>query len=265
LDIRPLIIYIYDEDKKYTQILFLLLTSAFSIAIYKFYIQEKVFKFSENIASLLSILFTTLLLFKIKDGSSAGMMSDRLCLILFILFLITLLAFPIPKPVLYVISTFSVFINFSLFYYNHKNIMKNYSEHADKMYSISNHINSKSIVLPINMEADWMEGHFSNYIGVDKEIVVLENYEANVGWFPLKWKKDNLPKFIIGSKQTIANINWITNPESKTEKKIDYILLFGNTTKLDMPEYAELKTELMSFYIKDESINDSYIQLFKTK
>jgi hypothetical protein len=206
------------------------------------------------------------LLFKIPDGSSAGMMSDRLCLILFIVFLIAIISLPIPKPILYTLVMGTVFINFSMFHYNHKRIIKNYSVHADKIYNISSYINSKSIVLPISLDIDWLEGHFSNYLGVDKELVILENYEANVGWFPLKWNKEKMPKFVLGHKQNIGDLYWMTNTSSSVEKAIDYVLLYGNTSKIDDPKYAELKTELETFYVKDEnSVDASYAQLYRLK
>lgn len=264
-DLRPLVVYISSEDKEYTQVLFFLLMAAFFISAFNFFSKEQKFKWSISIILLGTLFFTMVLLFKIPDGSSAGMMSDRLCLMMFIVFLIALVSFPIPKSILYVLVAGTIFINFSMFHYNHKRIIKNYSVHADKIYNISSHINSKSIVLPISIETDWLEGHFSNYLGVDKELVILENYQANVGWFPLKWNKEKLPKFVIGNKQNIGNIYWMTNPDSKIEKKIDYVFLYGNTSKLDQPEYAELKADLLDNYILDESITDSYTKLFKLK
>ena len=63
----------------------------------------------------------------------------------------------------------------------------------------------------------------------------------------------------------IGNIYWTTNWESKLDKKIDYVLIYGNTSKLDQPEYAELKQELVNSYILDESISDTYTKLFKIK
>jgi hypothetical protein len=264
-NIRPLIVYVFNDDKEYTQVLFNLLMMSFSVAVFSFYKKEQRIKLSVSLVFLVTIFFTYILLLKIPDGSSAGMMSDRLGLMLFFIFLAALVSFPIPKTVLLLIVCGAVFINFSIYHYNHKLIIKNYSEHADKIFNVSSHINEKSIVLPITMDADWLEGHFSNYLGVNKEMVILENYEANVGWFPLKWNKEKLPKFVIGNKQNIGNIYWVTNSDSKIEKKIDYIFLYGNTAKLEQPEYAELKAELVSNYILDESITDSYTKLFKLK
>ena len=263
--LRSLIVYNFGQDQYYTQVLFLILSMSFAISVFIFYKTEQKITLSIKLMLLIAIGFTFIFLLKIPDGSSAGMMSDRLCLMLFFVSLAAFISFPIPRSVLIGIVFITIYINIAIYHYNHSSIIKNYSVHADKIYILSERIREKSIVLPINLDADWMEGHFSNYLGVNKELVILENYEANVGWFPLKWDMEKMPKFMLGTKTNIGNIYWTTNWESKLDKKIDYVLIYGNTSKLDQPEYAELKQELVNSYILDESISDTYTKLFKIK
>ena len=97
-------------------------------------------------------------------------------------------------------------------------------------------------------------------------MVILENYEANVRWFPLKWDMEKMPKLLLGSKNHIGDMYWISNENSSNEKKIDYVLVYGNTSKIDNEKYAELKTELETFYELDEnSVDPSYVKLFRLK
>lgn len=261
-NIRPLIVYVFNEDKEYTQFLFFLLVVAFSISAFNFYNKEQKLKLSISLVLLFVLVITFVLLLVVPDGSSAGMMSDRLALMLFFILLAALLSFPIPRTILVFVTLGAVFVNFSIYHYNHKRIIKNYSEHAAKMFALTDKIKDKSILLPVNMGADWIEIHFSNYCGTNKEVIVLENYEASVGWFPLKSDIDKLPKFMLGSKTNASNLWWRTNLDSKTEKKIDYVLLFGNPSKLDQPEFAELKTELSAAYSLIDG-TDPYIKLYK--
>lgn len=263
-DIRPLIVYIYKEDEEFLHLLFVFLIASFSIAVFNFYKKESRFKSSIHLVLLSTVFVTYLLLLKVPDGSSAGMMSDRLCLMLYFVFLATLIAFPIPRTILLLAAVITVFVNVSIYFFNHSRIIKSYSDHADTMVELSEKINEKSIVLPINIDADWMEGHFSNYAGLNKEIVILENYEAQIGWFPLKWNVNNMPKFILGTKQTVSNIYWTTNTNSKTEKKIDYVLIFGTPSKVNQPEFSELKSELSTFYDLIDGTSP-YVNLYKLK
>jgi len=34
------------------------------------------------------------------------------------------------------------------------------------------------VVLPINYSDNWLSGHFSNYLAIDKPIIVLENMDV---------------------------------------------------------------------------------------
>jgi len=264
--LRPLIVYVFSQDQYYTQMLFLILMMSFAISVFNFYKAEQKIRLSFNLVLLVAIAFTFAFLFKVPDGASAGMMSDRLCLMLFFVFLAAFVSFPIPKSILTGIVFITVYINVAIYHYNHSDIIKNYSNHADKIYKLSEHIKEKSFVLPINIEADWLEGHFSNYLGVNKEMVILENYEANVRWFPLKWDMEKLPKLLLGNKNHIGDMYWISNENTSREKKIDYVLVYGNTSKIDDEKYAELKAELETFYVKDKNTSDaSYAQLYILK
>jgi hypothetical protein len=265
-DMKPLIIFIYDEDKVYTKFFFLCLIISLGITIYKYYETNKIIKLTINLVFVISLLLTLYLLFNVPDGSSAGMMSDRLCLMLFFIFIATLVSFPVSKNIQFILVGVAIFINLALFKNNRKTIIQDFGLRAEMIYNTSKNIKEKSVVLPINMSENWLEGHFSNYIATDKEIVLLENYEASLGWFPLKWHPTKLPKILLGTKERVNNLSWISNYESKIEKKIDYIFLYGNTLKIDEPSYAELKTELATSYLLDTTtIKNEYIKLFKLK
>jgi hypothetical protein len=185
---------------------------------------------------------------------------------LFFIFIATLVSFPVSKNIQFILVGVAIFINLALFKNNRKTIIQDFGLRAEMIYNTSKNIKEKSVVLPINMSENWLEGHFSNYIATDKEIVLLENYEASLGWFPLKWHPTKLPKILLGTKERVNNLSWISNYESKIEKKIDYIFLYGNTLKIDEPSYAELKTELATSYLLDTTtIKNEYIKLFKLK
>ena len=215
---------------------------------------------------LLFTLFLTFIFYKyIPDGASAGMMSDRLCLMFFVIFISLLISMPIPKNILIFLVCLSVYSQLILFTKNHSKVIKTLSADAQKIEECSRKIKERSIVLPVNLSDNWLEGHFSNYLGVNKELVILENYEASIGWFPLKWNKSTMPKFMLGNKQSLDNLSWTTNAESYIEKKIDYVFLYGDLSKLNEPRFSELKQLLIDYYKTDENSDDDFVKLYILK
>jgi hypothetical protein len=263
-DLRSIIIFDYNEDKKYTQVLFSGLLMVFSISFFIFFKNLKaLYSYS---FMLLFTLFLTFIFYKyIPDGASAGMMSDRLCLMFFVIFISLLISMPIPKNILIFLVCLSVYSQLILFTKNHSKVIKTLSADAQKIEECSRKIKERSIVLPVNLSDNWLEGHFSNYLGVNKELVILENYEASIGWFPLKWNKSTMPKFMLGNKQSLDNLSWTTNAESYIEKKIDYVFLYGDLSKLNEPRFSELKQLLIDYYKTDENSDDDFVKLYILK
>jgi hypothetical protein len=55
------------------------------------------------------------------------------------------------------------------------------------------YIRDDSAVLPLVYSDYWFHGNFSNYLGTERGILVLDNYEALSQHFPLRWKEANRP------------------------------------------------------------------------
>ena len=125
------------------------------------------------------------------------------------------------------------------------------------------HIKENSLVLPVNMSDHWLETHFSNYLGVEKPMIILSNYEASVDWFPLKWNNVNMPKILLGNQHSISGIKWISNENSSRVRQIDQVVLYGKTEKINDPEWRDLKAELSSdFKITYRSV-DNYVIIYE--
>ena len=52
-------------------------------------------------------------------------------------------------------------------------------------------ISPNSILLPVRTSDYWLDSHFSNYLGISKPVLILENYEASTGYFPIIYKNPN--------------------------------------------------------------------------
>jgi hypothetical protein len=134
---------------------------------------------------------------------------------------------------------------------------------ATAIYNASEYIEANSIVLPVNMSDNWIEPHFSNYLGVDKPLIILENYEASLGWFPVKWNTRQMPRLKLGEFDAISGVHWLSNSESTQVKQIDYVFLYGNTKKINDPDWSELKSIINKSFKLVFSSSDNYIAIYK--
>lgn len=264
-DTRPLIVYQYASEKMITEQFFHIILVLFAIWLFhKMRADDKkhYLNFKKADVFFIPLLVSVVLLFFTPSGSSAGMMSDRYCLIVFIFGLIWIVSHALPGRFNNILVIFILIFHFNLLF-KHIDIIKGLNRNTETIYKAAEYINENNIVLPINLSDNWLELHFSDYLGVDKPMIILENYQASIGWFPIKWKCENMPKVILGNKESIPCIRWMTNPKSKNIRKIDNIFLYGKTNKIYNPEWKELNDILISdFKLKYQSENN-FIMLYE--
>lgn len=265
--VRALISYDYTGEEIITQQFLHLAVIITSISIF-LRVQKNLSKsfasmINKNDIILLPVLIALIALYIVPDSSGAGMMSDRYCLMFSMLLLIWVSTQPVPQKIGQLILALVIVFHFGLLFKDHNGTIRNLDHDASLIAGTSKYVKQGSIVLPINMSDNWLEGHFSNYLGVDKPMIILENYEANVGWFPIKWNLKNIPDIVLNDKNSISGIQWINNPQSKSQKRIDYILLYGNPGKIEDPNWNELKVQLSAgFKLKYKSENN-YVMLYE--
>lgn len=260
-DARPFIVYNYTGEEIITEQFFhiLLILLAFSFIPTKN--QNKVMEKVNIIA--IPIILILFLLFLTPNGSGAGMMSDRYCLMFFIFGLVLIASRPLNVKLNIVVIPIILFLHIGLIFKHLNGTIKNLDKHAITINNTEKYILKNSIVLPVNFSDNWLEPHFSNYLGVNKPIIILENYEASVGWFPIKWNTELMPKLLLSDKKTISGIQWPSNPESTNVKQIDYVLLIGNQEKINDSKWEELRDVLsVGFTLKYSSPN-KYVFLYE--
>ena len=94
---------------------------------------------------------------------------------------------------------------------------KNIESIAIDYVDVANHIEKNSVVLPINYSGNWLMAHFSNYLGVEKPIIILENYECLAGYFPLKWNVNTMPDSRFGpiTSDSLLCLKWQANHKKR--------------------------------------------------
>lgn len=265
-DARPFIVYNYAGEEIITEQFFhaLLLLLAFSFVLKNKNATNEHYICLEK-ANIIAIplILSILLFFITPNGSSAGMMSDRYCLMLYFFGLIWIILRSVESKFNNIIILLILLLHVGLLLNHLNGPIKRLDANAVTINKADKYIAENSIVLPVNLSDNWMEPHFSNYLGADKPMIILENYETAVGWFPIKWNSENIPNIMLGDKKSISGVQWISNNKSTVTKQIDYILLYGNQSKIDDPKWSELKEQLSAgFRLKYKSENN-YVMLYE--
>ncbi len=262
VDVRCLIVYNYDGDRWITQFFFYLLLIITAISIYLRSKRQSGSFFQLNDILLVPFFLALALFFLVPTSAGAGMMSDRYCLLVYIFFVLWASTLKIPRNAGRLFMAVVVLLHLGLLLKHHNSGIRGLNKHAAQINEASVYMQENSIVLPVNMSESWMEPHFSNYLGVDKPLVILENYEASVGWFPLKWYGANFPRLQAGGADQINGLGWLSNSEGEI-KQIDYIFLYGNLAKLDENQWEPLKNILKEHYQLTYSTTDNYLAVYK--
>jgi len=242
--IRPIVALSTSSEEPYTKKLFYLLVIVFTVAfinrIRTFVNSGEKLSIKTRLQNIIRVSdfwliiagIIILLYFILPDSNrSAGYVSVRLGLIFFIILTIWLACQEYHKWLIIPAVVVVLFLNFGL-NLRYSSSMIKLNTIAINCNEASKYIPENSIVLPLRYSNLWLAGHFSNYLGIDKPMIILENYECGTGYFPLKWNDDSIPNTLLGNIESnkMSCLSWKTNRENKTDV-IDYVFVLGN---LDM-------------------------------
>ena len=165
-----------------------------------------------------------LLIFIIPESLASGsVITVRVVQVFYLAWMIWLITLNIPIKGRVVIAFISVLFSlvFSIRNFTRR---KDLSDFAITYFEAAERMEKGSIVVPLNYDSNWLHNHLCDYMGVEKDIVVLRNYEAVSKAFPLVWKKGMDPELHLGdfpaSKKPCINI---ANFEKFSGLKINYI------------------------------------------
>ncbi|MEN8123017.1 MAG: hypothetical protein ABFS35_21940 [Bacteroidota bacterium] len=267
-DARSLIVYNYPGEQIITEQFFhlIILLIAFSFFEKKKPGNRKLINwFGKGDIMLIPLSVALVLYFIIPNGSSAGMMSDRYCMIIFIFLLLWTVVRAVPSNLNKIIIVLFLGLHLGLLIKHLNGNLRELNNHAITINEANDYLIDNSIVLTVNLSDSWIEPHFSNYLGVDKPLIILENYEAGVGWFPVKWNYDKMPELILGNKKSIDGVQWVTGKHSTEIQQIDNVLLYGNLNKIIEKEWLELNEVLSDHYKLIYKSEDDYVMLYGKK
>ncbi len=229
--IRPLIYFNYTTESKVTIWFFFIFLTIFTIIVFNriktYKLVRKPFKKSDVFLLISGLLLVIYLFIPNAVKPLVGFLKVRIAVPMFLFFILWIglqkikMNFAIPAAII------GLLLHFWLVNYYTKTIKRDFIGNIDELNKISGYIKPNSTVLPVIKHVYWPKNHFSNYLGTDKPMVILENYEASSGSFPLTWN-DQMPQLYLGSKALRKSCRFAVEAENPQGRYIiDYIFIYN--------------------------------------
>jgi hypothetical protein len=96
---------------------------------------------------------------------------------------------------------------------------------------------------------------------------ILENYQCETGYFPLKWNEKTFPHILFGNKNPsdFECLNWKSNLQSTKTSKIDFVFILGNQKLNNDTCTHTINQLLISQYSKIYQTKHCILYKIKTK
>ena len=215
---------------------------------------------------IMAVLLTTFYLRAPNSIGGVGTVFERYQILPFIILPFWFASISFPKWLAAIGGLFAIVLTIWLMCVRIP-VHKQCSEAVAEYMSVGKYIKDESCVLPLNYSRSgntitgasitdriWMFFHASDYLGTKKNLIMMGNYEANTGFFPILWQQDinifahlSKDEDIEGSPPKID----IARYEANTNTKIDYVILLClDSPSLSHPNTVALFAQLNKNYLK---------------
>ncbi len=228
LDLQSLVLYGKDTEAKFTYAMKLLLIAGLGIAITGRLLSETPWKPRHNDVALVIGTLLLTLYFVLPDSSGyASYITLRLQLMALVLLIVWMAAQPVfPAVTLGPVVMLLLLHNARSVHISEA--MAPLAERQGQLLQAAKELPEGAVVLPISTEDNWLLGHASSLLAVERDVVLLDNYECNTGYFPLVWcpgLPDALHAHIGGGDRCLG---WLRQYiDQNAAPRIDRIVLFG--------------------------------------
>ncbi len=184
-------------------------------------IRAKLFRSSADFLLIFSIIMMCLY-FIIPDGmASGGFISLRFMLLALLFAVAWLLTVKLPVWISLAAALTGIYVSFSTLDYRME-VAEQLDSDAKNYVDMAAAIPGGSVVLPLNYSQNWLHINLSGYAGAINKLVVLDNYEAVLDEFPLRWKRTTEPGKLAGNfTQSLNPEIDIVNYEKASGMKVD--------------------------------------------
>jgi len=265
--IRSLVAYNISKEQQFTiPCLLLIMTLLLYPLIIK--INRKAIK-KESLSSvhklpeiwlILGLVMLFLYFFLPDEIGSGGYISVRMNWFFFIFLIIWLSVRNFHKSLRLIIVLCILFIHSGMLLY-HTRMIRTLSRQAMAVSNAGKFIEPNSVVLPVSFSGPWVQKHFSNYLGMDKPLIILENYEASTDYFPVCMNHKKLPSFYLENGGSLGLCAFLQNNGDHQRMKVDYLLITGSAPDTSLSCNKDLLYYCRDFCSKEYS--NTFVFLFK--
>lgn len=222
----------------------------------------------KNIPDNLLLIVTMVLLalyFIIPDGfRSYSFISSRF-LVFFFLFLIAWIASGYMHPLIKITAILVIITMNSFLLGIYITESKKLNHSACEIEKAADMLPPNSVVLPVDRSGKWIYGHFSNYLGINKPLIILENYEAELDYFPVNWNDKKMPRFLFGETDSISHCLKWKSQAKHVPKIVDFVILINNLGIRDDTCTTKINEILNKYYMLLFKSDDNEIELYGIK
>ncbi len=260
--IKPLVVYDGSEERFTKPIFCLLGIALFSVIYYKVR-KKNLRKFNSSDEFLFLTLISFLLYLFVPNDTTVGMMSHRLCYFVFIFFLIWVALQENYKIVGWIVSAALMCIHFTFLFYIHQPEIADLNGKREMVEEAGKGIKPNSVVLVANVAENWTLGHLADYLGTDKPLIILPNYEPEDEWFATSWNNRTMPRILLDGKDFVPPYLSKYHTFSNETKAVEYIFIYGNYDKIVYSrEWKILNDILNRDYKPIYASTDGFIHVF---
>jgi hypothetical protein len=221
-NMAPTMTYDYEHFTSYGYTLAMMLLGLPLVAILFRLIKRAAFT-SSDIWLLVSVIMLAFYFLLPDSSAGGGFISIRLCYYFFLFLALWICMNPLPRWIQAASGTVAVAAAL-LFLFSFYTQLEDEEEEAREYFSLNEHIDDGSVVLPLNYSLNWRCSHYSNYLSYAKRLIILENYEASSRLFPVVWKNGNEPYLLAGAITSMPPCADIEGYGTHTGRAIDYII-----------------------------------------
>lgn len=179
----------------------------------------------------------------VPDSYSAGMMCDRFGLLFLVLFAAWLGITSTPGKWPHGLAFTGALVSLGLAGKHWGLAQRDLDGQAQAVHGASAVIAPNSTVYPVILSDNWLHKHISNYLGADKPMIILENYEARLGWFPLRWREGRPAQRCMAGP-----VPYGVRCDTSMVATPDNVVLIGDTSWMSRPDWSALRSELRAGY-----------------
>jgi hypothetical protein len=181
-------------ETPYTRGVLLILIALLGFNFFKVF-GLRMISFSKEAVVFAIVIFLLLIFYFFTPDSVgyAGFLSRRHQWYI-VFFLVLLLAtLPISKPIKTIIGFLLIYIHIQLLLVIH-HYQQPFQAMNNDLFEVSEIIPENTVVYPFHFSSAYEAGHASNVLGWNRNLVILDNYEAGMDYFPIMWNTESMPQ-----------------------------------------------------------------------